>query len=108
MKVILTNAFSLNMLADDCLLDVATLTVDQVKLILSEIEWESAIGHEDTAAIVGNLLGMAVQCNRTTVVMERDTPVIVAQYVGPRLPEGSTTLPEGSKIIFKRVEKFYE
>jgi hypothetical protein len=107
MKIILTNAFSLNMLDDDCQLDIFTLNIDQVKLILKQIPWESAIGHADTAAMVGNLLGIDIPCNRVTITMEQGNPIIVAQYVGPRLPEGTTVLPEGSNIIFKRVEKFY-
>lgn len=105
MKITLTNAFSLNMLAIDCQLDIATLAVDDVRLILDQFPWVSAIGHADTAAMVGNLLELRreVTCNRVTVSIKPGDVVIVAQYTGPRLPEGTTVLPEGSQIVFKRV-----
>jgi hypothetical protein len=108
MKIILTNAFSLNILAVDCLIDIASLSIDEVRRILDQSPWVSAIGHEDTAAIINNLLELRreVTCNRVTITLKPGDIVIVAQYIGPRLPEGTTTLPEGSQISFKRVEVY--
>lgn len=62
----------------------------------------SAIGHADTAAVVGNILGVEVAMNRVNVTLTRDTELYVAQVVGGRLPEGCTTLPEGVTIKFVR------
>lgn len=57
----------------------------------------SFVGHQDTA----NMLG--VECHRGDCKITRDDVLYVAQYVGPRLPEGATTLPEGAQIEFYRV-----
>jgi len=48
---------------------------------------DSAIGHQDTANVLG------VPMNRVNVLLRRGDKAIVAQLVGGRLPEGSTTLP---------------
>jgi hypothetical protein len=57
----------------------------------------SAVGHADTAAVLG------VQCNRVNVALEKGDTCFVAQLVGGRLPEGSTTLPEGFAFKFLEV-----
>ena len=67
-----------------------------------ESGFTSAIGHADTAAVVGNILGVEVAMNRINVTLNRDTELYVAQVVGGRLPEGCTTLPEGVTIRFIR------
>jgi len=61
---------------------------------------ESCIGHADTANVLSNLLQNEISCNRVTVQLKQNERCIVAQYIGPRLPEGSLRLPEGSKIDF--------
>jgi len=48
------------------------------------------------------MLGVSVPVNRVNVKLTG--PMVVAQYMGPRLPEGATTLPEGAKIEFWKVE----
>jgi len=72
-----------------------------------------AIGHTDTAAVVGGLLGLPendiarmVEAAKTrpTVKMTNGDKAVVAQYIGPRLPEGVTKLPEGARIEFFLVE----
>jgi hypothetical protein len=96
----LTNAFSLNMFsanAEHCTLDFVKLSIADVNKRLDE-GFCSGIGHADTAAVIGNLLGRTIPCNRATIVLE--DALIVAQYVGPRLPEGATKLPEGATITF--------
>jgi hypothetical protein len=68
--------------------------------------WElpaiSAIGHADVAEVLNNLLGLGgelrYKMNRISVALEPGDILVVGQYVGPRLPEGTTTLPEGAKI----------
>jgi hypothetical protein len=72
---------------------------------------QCAIGHPDTARIVAGLLGMpecaeewaAIAATRPNVVMGRGDSLIVAQYVGPRLPAGTTELPPGAAIEFWQV-----
>ena len=65
-----------------------------------ESGFTSAIGHADTAKIVGNILGMEVAMNRINVSLTSETELFIAQVVGGRLPEGCTTLPEGVSIRF--------
>jgi hypothetical protein len=62
--------------------------------------WVGAIGHADTARLVAALLGIDIPANRATVVLGEGDCAVVAQYSGPRLPEGATTLPEGATITF--------
>ena len=65
----------------------------------------SVIGHADTAAVVGGILGREILVNRTTYTVEPGDTLYVAQYSGPRLPEGATTLPEGAMVKFFRIER---
>lgn len=57
----------------------------------------SAVGHQDTAHILG------VPCNRINVTLEKGDTAFVAQLQGGRLPEGTTTLPEGFSFKFFKV-----
>ena len=63
-------------------------------------ELVSAIGHEDTARMLG------VKCNRINVTLKKGDIAFVAQLQGGRLPEGSTTLPHGFEFKFFKVEIF--
>ena len=54
----------------------------------------SAIGHQDTANVLG------VDMKRINVVLNAGDIFYVAQLQGGRLPEGSTTLPEGYSFRF--------
>ena len=61
-------------------------------------EYTSAVGHEDTAALFSNLLGTPVVANRINISLGSKDRVLVGQYTGPRLPEGTTVLPEGAHV----------
>ncbi|MBD3216542.1 MAG: DUF1874 domain-containing protein [Candidatus Lokiarchaeota archaeon] len=63
----------------------------------------SCVGHKDIAAVMSDLLGYTVPSKRISVALEPGDTVIVGQYVGPRLPEGCTLLPEGAKIEWYEV-----
>jgi len=114
MRIILTNAFSVNMLPGDCanlnferLHDVCNL--ENVGTIT-----ENAIGHPDTDRVVRNILnGYGVEVpegKRSNVVFptpEADV-LLVAQYRGPRLPEGATELPAGAELEFWLVDRSFD
>lgn len=104
-KVILSNAFSLQMLALEVEeeLKITPISEGLTKKIISE-GFVSAIGHQDTANVLTNILGVKVDNNRVNVSLDEDTVLIVAQVVGGRLPEGATELPEGFKIKFVKVQ----
>ena len=59
---------------------------------------ESAVGHPDTATVLG------VAMNRINVKLNRGNVAYIAQLQGGRLPEGSTTLPEGFSFKYIRVD----
>ena len=61
---------------------------------------ESVIGHADTAKLISSQLGVDLPANRVSVKLELGEQMIVAQYSGPRLPEGTTELPEGARIDY--------
>ena len=100
MKRYISNAFSLNMLNigwESKHIHVSKLPVrkEGIKtLLLNGDGWESVVGHQTTADILG------IPCNRVTVNLEVGDELLVAQYVGPRLPEGTTVLPEGATFEF--------
>lgn len=93
----ITNAFSLNMLAEV----PATVRVrglgeaEAAELAKSA---SSAVGHEDTAAVFAAELGVPVPAARVTVALKKGDRALVGQYIGPRLPVGATRLPEGATI----------
>ena len=107
-KVYITNAFSINMLPSErgSMVDFVPITLDCTKKLLKETDKEivSGIGHADTAKIVSSLLGIEVRPNRINIKLNIDRydcdVLFIAQYIGPRLPEGATTLPEGATIQF--------
>ena len=91
----LANAFSLQMLKDfPCEIKVSEIAFEDVKLSTLT----SAVGHQDTANVLG------VECNRINVSLEKGDTLFVAQLQGGRLPEGSTTLPEGFSFKLLKVE----
>ena len=90
-EMYLLNAFSLQMVDIPCVCK------------FSEVEklpegLKSAVGHPDTAAVLG------VTMNRINVKLNRGDVAYIAQLQGGRLPEGSTTLPEGFSFKYIRVD----
>ena len=102
-KYVVVNALSLNMIEGDASLIVQGMSIQQVLEALAKNEWESAIGHATTAAVVSGILGVDIPYNRVNVELVGNMALVVAQYSGPRLPEGATTLPEGARIVFRQV-----
>lgn len=98
----LCNAFSINMLPEHKPVNVhfIPLTLDEARRALEHGEFVNAIGHVDTAHVVGNMLGIPLEANRVSIAVHPGDRLIVAQYSGPRLPEGATELPEDAEIRF--------
>ena len=96
------NAFSPSMLDGARSLRFEPVSAGHAAALVAE--WSgpvvSAVGHADTAAVVGGLLDYAVPANRVNVQLSEHDWLLVAQYAGPRMPEGSTTLPDGASIQF--------
>ena len=106
-RVVIANAFSLNML--DLGVGATDLQVCRVppEYIRGEIEeaggFTSIVGHADTAALFSSLLGLDVAHNRDAFKFEEGTVLFVGELSGGRLPEGATTMPEGVKISWVMV-----
>ena len=99
MAIYLSNAFSLSMIAHlgHCDLDVNT-NICNYQQMVEDLKPTSIVGHQDTANLFSNILCMDVPMNRVSVTLEKGDILIVGQYTGPRLPEGTSILPEGASI----------
>ena len=104
--IFLSNAFSLQMLDSDKAqrLEVTPIGKNVVIEILKDNNFKSCIGHADTANVLSEELGFTIEMNRVNVSLTKDDTLIVAQLTGGRLPEGSTTLPDGYQFKFLKVE----
>jgi len=102
MKKFLVNAFSIQMIQG--MSDPVLVKFEEIDATDIPLDVVSAVGHADTAAVLTNILGFEVPMNRINIVLDKDTELFVAQLVGGRLPEGSTTLPEGFRFKFFRVK----
>lgn len=100
----LANAFSLQMVAAEATITVTPAEAGEVAAALKGAAHTLAVGHADTAAVVSGLLGMPVPAARVNIALEPGDVLYVAQVMGGRLPEGATTLPEGFRMEFRRVE----
>ena len=103
MAIYLSNALSLGMLDDIETAGYATLYLismssHEVANLLRANEWESCVGHSDTALLFTSLLGVDVPLRRVTTSLRFGDVMYVGQYTGPRLPEGAVSLPEGARI----------
>lgn len=99
--MIITNAFSLNMLSTlNANITVRPISPGDVRDITTDQGFQSAIGHPDTAAIVSQQLSLDIPAQRQTITLEPGHRIIVAQYRGPRLEAGATELPDGATIEY--------
>lgn len=97
----ITNAFSINMIADLGQVDVKFTPTDPANIPKDVV---SAIGHADIAAVISSDLGVELAPNRINNQLKKGETIYVAQYVGPRLPEGAVSLPEGATIKYYKVD----
>ncbi|MFH1554639.1 MAG: hypothetical protein ABII76_07220 [Pseudomonadota bacterium] len=132
MRLFICNALSLNMLADPAAnLRCRRLGngSNGRRWLGDALRWAErerasvvpAIGHADMARVAGaalvavaDALGVggvptveecvAVAATRPTVLLGDGDCALVAQYRGPRLPEGATALPEGATIEWWAVD----
>ena len=99
------NAFSINMLPEKLeegkkhTVTFEPITIKGAKEIVDVAMTESFIGHEDTAAVLSDLLGIDVPMHRGFAKLDIGETALVAQF-GGRLPEGTKTLPKDAKLKF--------
>lgn len=99
-KKLLSNAFSFNMTSIENLMFIRAKVIEPSDI---PADVESVIGHEDTAKVVSSVLSREVPAVRATVQLEPGDILYLAQYKGPRLPEGATKLPEGATLEFLEI-----
>lgn len=98
-KFKIANAFSINMLTSHPHRLVAVpCSLAEAQNYLNTFDFESAVGHADTARVFSALLGVEIPMNRTNLSLDENDFLLVGQYSGPRLPEGATQLPDGAAI----------
>ena len=89
--VYLGDAFSAGMLpAEDMTVKFSRATSDVVRRMLDEHPWVSHIANADTAQLLTIELKRQVIANRVGLELCEHDVLIVAQYNGPRLPDGAT------------------
>ena len=113
-RLFILNAFSLSMLAGDNLwmdgrLAIRRLADDEARNLLqvcTEAGYRvvSGVGHADTAKIFSGILETYIPMNRINIDLSGLDLLLVGQYNGPRLPEGTTKLPEGASIRWFTVQ----
>jgi hypothetical protein len=92
------NAFSAGMLQYGCCVRFTFLTLEEAKAWIAENEWQSCVGHADTAVLISAMLGSVISMQRTSTELHSGDELLIAQYNGSRLSEGAVSLPEGAKI----------
>lgn len=104
------NAFSINMLPEALTegrkkhtVTFEPISTQEAKDVVKSAAIESYIGHEDTAAVLSDLLEEQIPFHRGFAKIGIGDTVLVAQ-LGTRLPEGSKTLPKGAKLNFWLIE----
>lgn len=105
-EVHVLNAFSISMLpSQGGTVKFTPLSSEEVMRAITGKIIVSHIGHSSTAAVIGkdlNINNHLYTC-RDNFCLD-DSIAIVAQYVGPRLPEGTTELPLGATLKYFKVE----
>ena len=106
MEVIISNAFSFNMVEIGRRANIEMMPVEASQVAdLAGEKWTSAIGHADIAALASVSAAMDIPTNRKTVSLGSGTHrILIAQYQGPRLPEGAKQLPEGASMVWLAVK----
>jgi len=74
------------------------ISKEEAKEILSKNKYVSAIGHEATAKMLTQLLGLKIDTNRISITMQTDDKAIVFRIL-TRLPEGKILTEEELKNI---------
>ena len=103
------NALSLGMLdfvqpGTSATMTIEALCSEESAAWVRETNPVSCIGHADTALLVSSLLGIDIPMQRINTSLKVGDRLLVAQYNGPRLPEGSMSLPEGAKLRWMLVQ----
>lgn len=97
----IVNAFSLNMVASL----TGSFNVNFEPIAPADIprDVQSGLGHDDIVYFVNKETGLSLVKNRCNNEFSHGDIFYIAQYIGPRLEEGATTLPDNSTIKYFKV-----
>ena len=89
-KVYLGNAFSISMLslAEKVVVEFRRASTEEVRALLSNGGFTSAIGHPATASALSKILGVNVPTNRVSITLQPGDTLIVFQLNLGRLAPG--------------------
>jgi PIN domain nuclease of toxin-antitoxin system len=99
----ISNSFSLSMLNSNksesltLNLKVKEIDISEVKEMLNN-QWVSAVGHESTAKVMSQIVGIDIPYNRIQVKLEKNDKIIVFQLL-TRLEEGKVLSDEELKAL---------
>ncbi|MCI4454001.1 MAG: DUF1874 domain-containing protein [Thermodesulfobacterium sp.] len=100
MKIYVLNAFSLAMLPPQgATVKVAPISLEEVKSLLREGNFESAVGHASTAEILTLLTGVQIPVNRVAIALGPGSRAVVFQL--------RTRLDEGRVLSMEEVQDLY-
>lgn len=94
--IYVSNAFSTKMLGAPQTVKFEMVDVNEFNEIKKTAI--SAVGHQDTANVLG------VEMNRISLKLQKNDVLYIAELQGGRLPEGVTTLPEGFTFKYIKCE----
>ena len=100
--IYIANSLSSSMLADGNFA-ISSSDAAVVRLMVGRNGgvFQSCVGHTDTAAAISADVGFEVRAHRQSISLRPDDLLIVAELQGGRLPEGTTTLPEGFSFRYR-------
>lgn len=81
-------------------LEVSRLSPEGARDWVRREDWVSIVGHDDTAVLLSELLGVPIIKNRVSTSLKVKDCILVCQYNGERLAEGAKTLPPNATIRY--------
>lgn len=105
-RVVVSNAFSVNMIAsNDITLRFKRITLEDAKQLVKSGNYYSIVGHEGTALLLSNLLGVEIPTNRINYVFNPSDMLLVFT-IPIRLPEGRVLTYEEIRKIKDSINIF--
>lgn len=105
MKSFISTTFSINMLKNT-LRTGGLATVDVEEVLPRDIpkeDLESAVAYEDAARVLSTMFNTEIKVNKSSVQLDDDSDLYVANFIGGRIPDGADVLPGNMDVRFYRV-----
>jgi len=108
-KVYLGNAFSLSMLpmSEEVSVKFKKVGVEEVRALLSNGGFISAIGHPATASALSKILGVNVPTNRVSITLQPGDTLIVFQLAVGRLAPGQELTEQDILSAFSQGKAYF-